>query len=142
MLQFFKNLLKKVTLSDIIKKPSLSPVTPEEELMNRILEITQYERLNDLFYNPISKLYVFNTYSSNFSDLSDNFFNSAYRSQIVAVNLHSFFHAGKVNIKTDLEKIARCIPNHRPNMLIQHDLHEIINAFEYLLALENKHVGK
>lgn len=111
-------------------------MTPEEELVSKLMEMAHYENLNALFYNPVSKLYLFNAYTADFNDLASNLYNNNFRKQIIAINIHSYFHNSKVDIQTDLEKIAKCLVTHKPNMLLQHDLYELVHAFEYLKSLE------
>lgn len=121
----------------MVKKQQTTEVTPEEQLMSKLLEMVHYEKLNDLFYNPASKLFIITTYTSDFNDLADNLYNSSFRRQIIAVNLHAYFLSSKVDIQADLEKIANCLRTHKPNMSIQHDLYQLVETFEYLKSLEN-----
>jgi hypothetical protein len=127
MLNFFKKLLQpRVTVE----------ITAEEELMYKLLDMVNDEHLNAVFYNPASKLYIVNTYTDDFNDLTGSFYNNNFRRQIIAINIHSYFLNSKVDIKTDLEKLAKCLKTHKPNMLIQHDLDELVNAYQYLKSLE------
>lgn len=136
MLQFFKNLLKGRNFS-LIKSTITKEVTPEEVLLSKLLEMVHDENLNALFYNPVSKLLVINTYTADFNDLTSNLYNNNFRKQIIAINVHSYFHSSQVDIKSDLEKITKCLRTHKPNLLIQHDLDELVNTYEYLKKLEN-----
>lgn len=136
MSNFFKKLLDWRNISFL--KPRIpKEVTQEEELMSKLLEMVHDENLNALFYNPVSKLYVINTYTADFNDLTSSLYNNNFRKQIIAINLHSYFHNSQVDIKTDLEKIAKCLRTHKPNLLIQHDLDELVNTYEYLRKLES-----
>lgn len=136
MSDFFKKILNWRNFS-LVKKQNITEVTQEEQLMSKLLEMVHYEKLNELFYNPASKLYVFNAYTNDFNDLADNLYNSNFRRQIIAVNVHAYFLNSKVDIQTDLEKIANCLKTHKPNMSIQHDLYQLVETFEYLRSLES-----
>lgn len=138
MIQFFKKLLNwgKIKLDfKLIKPRQVVEETEQEQLLSKLLEMAHYENLNVLFYNPASKLFVFNTYTADFNDLTSNLYNNNFRKQIIAINVHSYFLGSKVDIQSDLEKIAKCLRTHKPNLLIQHDLFELVNAFEYLKSL-------
>lgn len=137
MLQFFKKLKLQLGNFSLIKPRQASVETQEQQLVSKLMEMTYHEDLNALFYNPVSKLYVFNMYTDNFGDLSNNLYNNNFHRQIIAINIHAYFLNSKVDIKADLEKIAKCLKTHTPNMLLQHDLYELVNAFEYLKSLEN-----
>lgn len=121
----------------LVKKQTPTEVSEIEQLMSKLLEMVHYERLNALFYNADSKLYVINTYTGDFNDLTSNLYNNHFNRQIIAINLHAYFLNSKVDIKTDLEKIANCLRTHKPNMLIQHDLYQLVDTFEYLKSLES-----
>jgi len=128
MTSFFKKLFK---------NKSTSIITEQEELYSKLIEMVYYENLQSLFYSPVNKLYLLNTYTSDFNDLSSNFYNTIFNRQIIAINIHSYFQNSKVDLKNGLEKIAKCLREFMPNQQIQHDLYEIVNAFEYLKSLED-----
>ena len=137
MLKFFKKLLKLGNFSLLKPRAVTVDVTPEEELLSKLMEMVHYENLNALFYSPVNKLYMFNAYTADFNDLTSSLFNPNFRKQIIAVNVHSYFLGSKVDIQTDLERIVKCLKDHKPNMLIQHDLYELVHTFEYLKSLES-----
>lgn len=136
MFNFIKKLLSWGNFS-LVKKQKPAEVTDTEQLMDKLLEMVHYEQLNELFYNPDSKLYVINTYSSDIGDLGNNLFNSHFNRQIIAINLHAYFLNSKVDIKADLEKIAKCLRTHKPSAMIQHDLYQLVETFEFLKSLES-----
>ena len=136
MSNFFKKILQSLSKVSLIKKQISAELTEEEQLVSKLMEMVYYEKLNELFYNPVNKLYMFNAYTSNFNDLTDNLYNGQFRRQIIAINIHSYFLGSKVDIKADIEKIAKCLKTHKPNVSLQHDLYEIVGAFEYLKSLE------
>lgn len=136
MSDFFKKLLGWRNFS-LVKKQKSGELSQEEQLMSKLLEMVHDDKVNEIFYNPVNKLYVFNTYTSDFNDLTSSLYNANFRRQIIAINIHSYFLNSKVDIKTDMEKIANCLRTHKPNMLLQHDLYELVNAYEYLKSLEH-----
>lgn len=139
MSNFFKNLFQKLGKISLIKKQQVTEITQEEQLVSKLLEMVHFEKLNELFYNPVNKLYVFNMYTSDFGDLTENLYNSQFRRQIIAINIHSYFLNSKVDIKSDLEKITKCLKTHKPNVSLQHDLYELVEAFEYLKSMEKRY---
>lgn len=126
MLSFFKKLFT--------KQPVV--VNEEDELYSKLLEMVHYEKLHSLMYSPVNKLYILNTYTADFNDLISNLYNSHFHRQIIAINIHSYFQNSKVDIQNDLERITKCLRDHKPNAQLQHDLHEIVNAFEYFKSME------
>lgn len=127
-------------LKKIFTFKSSSNIIQEDSLSNKLSEIIYNNDINKLFYTPVNKLYIINTYSSDFNDLIFNLPNTNFHKQIIAINIHSYFNNSKADIKSNLERVLKYIQTNKINKLIEHDLFEIINTFEYLNQLENNNV--
>lgn len=120
--------------------------TPKEKIKDiNVLNIDITLKLNELlncsvnklFFNPVSKLYIVNTYTVNFNDLLDNLYNNTFQRNLNAVNIHSYFLNSSVDIENNIEKILVHLPTLKINKLIEHDLYEIYNTFIDLKNLED-----
>lgn len=129
MLQFLKKLY---TPKEKIKDINVLNVDITLKL-NELLNCS----VNKLFFNPVSKLYIVNTYTVNFNDLLDNLYNNTFQRNLNAVNIHSYFLNSSVDIENNIEKILVHLPTLKINKLIEHDLYEIYNTFIDLKNLED-----
>lgn len=129
MLSFLKKLFS-------VKSDKIKP--DETDLIARLTEVINYDNLNELVYSSVNKLYLINTYSSDFNDLASNMYNKNYNRNIIAINIHSYFNNSRTDIAGDLSRILKCLKSYETNKLIEHDLFELVDLFTHLKQMENK----
>ena len=131
MFSFLKNLIQKPT-----KKKNLNP-----ELYERFYALAYDENINELFFSSVNKLYILNTYSNSFHELLANFFNPHFTRQLNAINIHSYFNSSRDDLSTQFMRFPELIRDNKLNQLIEKDLIEICETYEYLLSLKKDHHG-
>jgi hypothetical protein len=132
MFSFLKNLIHR---SD--KKKNYNP-----QLYERFYALAYDEGLNELFFSSVNKLYILNTYTSSFHELLANLFNPNFTRQLNAVNVHSYFNRSRDDLKIQFMRFPELIRDNKINHLIEKDLMEICETYEYFLSLKKDHHGK
>lgn len=128
MLNFLKNLIK--------LKPTIEVQTLNADILDKLYRLLYYKDIESLFINPVNKLYVLNTYTDSITSLLNSLTNRNFKSNLIAVNIHSYFKDSNLDINNNLTRITDYLKvNTVSNMLIS-DLNELYTAFEYLTELE------
>lgn len=110
------------------------------DLIIKLTDLAHYSNLNVLFFSPVNKLYLLNTYTMSFLDLLENFYTPNLQRTLIAINIHSYFNNSTVNLKDDLNKLIKHLHNNKIHPQIEHDLYEIYNTFLELVEMEKSHV--
>lgn len=132
MFSFLKNLIHR---SD--KKKNYNP-----QLYERFYALVHDDSINELFFSPVNKLYVLNTYTSSFHELLSNLFNPNFTRQLNAINIHSYFNKSRDDLKIQFTRFPELIRDNKINHLVEKDLVEICETYEYFLSLKKDHHGK
>lgn len=123
-------------------KPKLAAEkTLNLDLILKLNELKEYDNLNSLFFSPISKIMIINTYTNNFNDLSSNLYNPNFqRNSLIAINIYSYFNNNSVDFHDQLSKLIEHLSSIKISTYIEHDLYELANTFVELLKMENPDV--
>lgn len=113
--------------------------TKDNSTILKISNLAYQKDLQQLFYSPVNKLYVLNTYTDSFNDLLTNLANKSFHRPLIAVNIHSYFNNSTDDIQYNLNRIAKYMQTNTINILLENDLLEIVSAFEYLTENKEKY---
>lgn len=127
MLYLLKKLFTKSKTQ--IKESSLN-----QELVIVLSSLVYSDNINIIFNNPVNKIYILNTYTKNLNDLLDNIITSNLTRELLAVNINSYFRDIS-DLKYTLKRVLDIISSSKINSYIEHDLFEIVDAYEYLNSL-------
>jgi len=129
MLHFLKNLIK--------LKPTIETQSLNSTILEKLYTILYYKNIESLFINPVNKLYVLNTYTDSITSLLNNLPNRNFQSNLIAINIHSYFKDSNLDIDNNLTRIIDYLKTNTVSNLLISDLNELYTAFEYLKELEN-----
>lgn len=129
MLHFLKNLIK--------LKPVIVPQTLNGDILDKLYNLLYYKDIESLFINPVNKLYVLNTYTDSITSLLNNLPNRKFQSELIAVNIYSYFKDSNLDIHNNLTRIIDYIKTNTISHLLISDLNELYTAFEYLKELQS-----
>jgi len=125
-------------LKKIFNNKPAKITSDDNDLISKLTEVINYDNLNQLVYSSVNKLYLVNTYSTDFNDLLTNMYNKNYNRNIIAINIHSYFNNSRIDIAGDFSRIIKCLKDYPTNKLVEHDLFELVELFNHLKELENK----
>lgn len=124
-----------------IKNPKLQPTldyTYDMELVAALEEVVQYPDLDKLLKNPVSKIYIINTYSTTYNDLGSMLVDKRYNRKIIAVNLHSYFNGEEGLVGLGLKRVISFLKGNKCTAEAIHDLYEISRTIKHLIELRSK----
>lgn len=131
MITFFKNLIKRYN--------KFKNSHHNLDLVLKLITMTEYKELNQLFNSSVNKLYMLNVYTVDISTLVSNIINHKFRSDIKSVNTYSYLKSDRTDLKTILNRLIPIIRTNEINTLALSDLYELYSVFSYLKKLESTH---
>lgn len=111
-------------------------------LVDRLGVLLTHPYLERIFFSSVNKLYVMSTYATDFNDFLNNLTTPSVHRTLSAVNVHAYFNKSNVDLSYQLERISYYIASNKINALVEHDLTEICDTFEYFLFLEETSHGE
>lgn len=116
--------------------PKLKSSTLNEVLISQLTSLVDNFNLNTLFYSPESKLYILNTYTSSFNELTSLITSNTTTRQLSSINIHAYFNSSTVDIRSQLTRLITYLSSNKISSMIEHDLFELCNAYYDLTHLE------
>ena len=113
-----------------------------KSLVDRLGVLLVHPYLERIFFSSVNKLYVMSTYATDFNDFLNNLTTPSVHRTLSAVNVHAYFNKSNVDLSYQLERISHYIASNKINTLVEHDLNEICDTFEYFLFLEETSRGE
>lgn len=123
MLGIIKKLKNKLLVTDKIK---LEP-KHNTELIELLKELMYFEELEAELRDPVNKMYLLNTYSSSFQELTDNLINRKFERQLIAIDMYSYMKGSLRNLHNNLERLLKLLETTKISSTVEHDLYEFIN---------------
>ncbi len=128
--QFRNWLIKPVEMVD----ETIPEINP---LAEKLIQLSERDDLEKVFYSPVGKIYVIDVYRSSFTDLANNLNRGLSGNMLTTVNIYSYFnnrHSDLNKIFKDLGKYVMCskIP-----ASVEFDLHQLCDTFEILKGFGN-----
>lgn len=115
-----------------IREPSLN-----KDLIDNIYGILYSFTIERVLKDPCCKLYIINTFSMNFQDLS-NSYKDPNNNTVVAVNLYSYFKdTDSEEVYRYLNGLLKYLPNNKVGFKYAHDLTEITQSISFLSGSQN-----
>lgn len=114
------------------KKRESSPDMMNSDLISKIDEMLCDDKLEKVFLDPVAKIYMFNMYTRNIEHLLNVVVGGTARSDIYAINIHSYFPNRCINLRKDLNVIKKHLYNNKLKETVESDVIEIVKAYELL----------
>ena len=110
-----------------IRDPSLN-----KELVDDIYNVINMKYIPKVIFDPCFKLYMINTFSSSFTELSSSY-SDPQSNSTVAINLYSYFKGNDVEvIDRYFNNLVKYLPKNKIGIKYAHDLSEIVQSISFL----------
>lgn len=108
------------------------------DILARLIVMRGNGDVEHVFDSPVGKIFLVATYTTDFTDLSNNLCNQDFRrTTLSAVNVFSFFGKGTDDINQCVDGLIRTVMGMKKvSPLIKHDLMELYDAYKALRETE------
>ena len=125
-------------LKRLLSEPKI--ITPEiknEDLITKINEVLSTSNLEEILFNPTSKIYILNVYHTTFDELLQNLLQKNSNRPLIATNVYSYFKGNNISYK--FNRLKKHLETNDIDILIQNELTEVLDSILYLKEI---HRGK
>jgi hypothetical protein len=115
--------------------PTLQSSTLNSQLVEQLSILIDNCELNTILYSPENKLYLLNTYTISFNELTSTITSTVSSRQLSSINIHAYFNNSSIDIRMQLSKLITYINLNKINAHTEHDLFEICTAYQDLVTI-------